>query len=207
METERRNTPTAWLLLAASVIIVVIFLLLSGCVEILGDPAGGPNPGPSDQDEIDDTTDADLKVQPEVRATGIDYTNDPLSIPYTDVHDRFSQVYSGEDLSVEFRDALVERMKEMVSDLGEDEEVFGYCIEELYDDMEARPNRVPTYAEKCTFKGEDSWAIAFNRCNGWEDGIGHFDLYYLSIGTIETIYVTGCYGCNSTAVLAEYHCR
>jgi len=207
METERSNPPMAWLFLTVSVIIVTIFLLLSGCLEIFPDPGNNPNPGPADKDDTDDPGKIDLRVEPEVKVTGIDYTDEPTSIPYQDVHDLFSEAYTGEDLSVELRDALVERMKEKVSDLGEDEEIFGYCIDELYDDMSARPNRIPTYAEKCTFKGEDSWAIAFNRCNGFEDGIGHFDLYYLSIETIETIYVTGCYGCNSTAVLAEYHCR
>ncbi|MGA1847982.1 MAG: hypothetical protein ACMUHB_01455 [Thermoplasmatota archaeon] len=207
METERSNPPMAWLFLAVNVMVVALFLLLSGCLEILPDPGQNPNPGPGDQDDTDDTGDIDLRIEPVVKVTGIDYSDDPMAISYMDVHDQFSEAYTGEDLSVALRDALVERMKVLVSSLGEDEEIFGYCMNEIYEDMTARPNRIPTYAEKCIFKGEDSWAIAFNRCNGWEDGIGHFDLYYLSIGSIETIYVTGCYGCNSTAVLAEYHCR
>ena len=99
-------------------------------------------------------------------------------------------------------------MEDKAEDLGENGTILSYCIEETYEDMDQRPNRIPTYAEKCLLNGEDVWAVAFNRCNGWEDGIGHFDLYFISISDIEHIYVTGCYGCNSTSpILAEYHCR
>ena len=206
LETEESSINIAWLFLAMNAVVVILFLLLSGCVDILdtGGTYPGPSPGPGTDPPVGNIT---LLEDPVVLVTGYDHTEDPMAVPYNEVHNLFAQVYTGSDLSVQLRDDIVEVMMQKVEELNESSTIFDHCIEEIYDDMDERPNMIPTYAEKCIFEGEDSWAIAFNRCNGFEDGIGHFDLYFISISTIESIYVTGCYGCDTTAILAEYHCR
>ena len=144
-----------------------------------------------------------LELDPVVKATGHDYTGDPGSVPYQDIHDEFSSKYRGSDLDAEFRDALSQRMSELAEDLGENGTLLGKCVNATYEDLTVRPNRIPTYAEKCIYNGENIWAIAFNRCNGWEDGIGHFDLYFVSVPAIEAGWV---HGCNSTAVVYYNGC-
>jgi hypothetical protein len=141
---------------------------------------------------------SELDLDPVVKVTNHDYTEDPRSVPYHDIHDKFSAKYTGSDLDIEFRDALSRRMSELADDLSFNGTLLRECVNATYDDMTVRPNRIPTYAEKCVYNGEDIWAIAFNRCNGWEDGIGHFDLYFISIATIEAGWV---HGCNATAVV------
>lgn len=144
------------------------------------------------------STQSELELDPVVKATNHNYTDDPRSVPYQDIHEKFSSEYRGSDLNTDFRDALSERMSELAEDLSENGTLLRECVNATYDDLDQRPNRIPTYAEKCTYKGEDIWAIAFNRCNGWEDGIGHFDLYFVSIPTIESGWV---HGCNGTAIV------
>ncbi|MGA1821400.1 MAG: hypothetical protein ACMUIG_02610 [Thermoplasmatota archaeon] len=141
-----------------------------------------------------------LELDPVVKVTNHNYTGDPRSVPYQDIHDKFSSKYTGSDVDSEFRDALSQRMSELSEDVGENGTLLRVCINATYSDLTVRPNRIPTYAEKCTYNGEDIWAIAFNRCNGWEDGIGHFDLYFVSIPVVESGWV---HGCNVTAIL---HC-
>ncbi|MCK5772843.1 MAG: hypothetical protein KAH57_03570 [Thermoplasmata archaeon] len=144
-----------------------------------------------------------LKLDPVVVATGHDYSGTPNSVPYQDIHDRFAENYTGADLSVEMRDELTDRMAELAEGLGEDGEILKLAIKETYSDLSARPYRIPTYAEKACYNGEDIWALAFNRCNGFEDGIGHFDLFFVSIPVIDAIYVGGC---NTTAILFVTGC-
>lgn len=190
----------AWLLMMVNVLLIFGLFLTVGCIDLIAPEQGG-TADPGDVPE-------GLLVDPEVNLSTIDYMNDPYGLPYNGVHDRFSEAYTGSDLSVSLRDRLIEVMEEKAFDLGENGTVLGLCIKASYDEMDERPDRIPTYAEKCLWNEEDVWAIAFNRCNGWEDGIGHYDLFFISIQDIEDIYVTGCYGCNSTSpVVAEYHCR
>ncbi len=144
-----------------------------------------------------------LKLDPVVVVTGHDYSGTPNSVPYQDIHDRFAGNYTGANLSVEMRDELTDRMAELAEGLGEDGEILKLAIKETYSDLSARPYRIPTYAEKAHYNGEDIWALAFNRCNGFEDGIGHFDLFFVSIPVIEAIYVGGC---NTTAILFVTGC-
>lgn len=200
MKGEENFPGWAWLFMVLNGLFIVGLLITSGCIDIT--KIQTPNGGNVEPDPVD------LKVMPEVNITTVDYQGDPYSLPYQGVHDRFAQAYRGSDLDVELRDELIDVMEDKAFDLNENGTILRYCIEETYEDMDQKPYRIPTYAEKCLWDGEDVWAVAFNRCNGWEDGIGHFDLYYLSIENIEDIYVTGCYGCNSTSpILASFHCR
>jgi hypothetical protein len=200
MNGEENFPGWAWLFMVLNGLFLAGLLLTAGCIDIadISKPTGGSiDPEPSD-----------LKAMPEVNVTTVDYYGDPYSLPHQGVHNRFSAVYSGSDLDIALRNKLIDVMEDKAFNLNENGTILRYCIEETYEDMDQRPNRIPTYAEKCLWNDEDVWAVAFNRCNGWEDGIGHFDLYYISIQDIEHIYVTGCYGCNSTSpILAEYHCR
>ncbi|MBN1390436.1 MAG: hypothetical protein JXA22_07330 [Candidatus Thermoplasmatota archaeon] len=200
MKNEESLNLWPWLLVFINAVLILGVVAATGCIDLI--PVGqGGNIGPSGPPE-------GLRVSPEVNVTSTDYSGNPYSVPYQGVHDRFSSAYNGSDLSVALRDRLIEVMEEKADDLGENGTVLGYCIEETYDDMDAKPYRIPTYAEKCLWMGEDVWAVAFNRCNGWEGGIGHFDLFFVSIEDIENLYVTGCFGCNSTSpIVAEYHCR
>ncbi|MBN1539059.1 MAG: hypothetical protein JW939_02860 [Candidatus Thermoplasmatota archaeon] len=200
MKEENSSPIWPWLLVLVNAVLVIGVVAVTGCIDLIPVDQGGTiNP---------DGTPEDLRVSPEVNVTSTDYSGSPYSVPYHGVHDRFSAAYTGSDMSAALRDRLMEVMEEKADDLGENGTILGYCIEETYDDMDERPNRIPTYAEKCLWKGEDVWAVAFNRCNGWEDGIGHFDLFFVSIESVENLYITGCYGCNSTsAIVAEYHCR
>ena len=136
-----------------------------------------------------------LKCEPVVVVTGEDYTSDPLSVSYQEVHEEFAENYSGADLSIELRDEIIERMKEKAEELGEDPEILYQCIKVTYPDWTERPMRIPSYAEKCIYENESIWAIAFNRANSFEESsLGHFDLFFVASATYDTLYHTGCYG-------------
>ncbi|MGD9379552.1 MAG: hypothetical protein PVI51_03190 [candidate division WOR-3 bacterium] len=133
--------------------------------------------------------------EPVVIVTNTDYTYYPLSVPYSSTHDIFANAYSGADLSVELRGEIIESMWHRAEDLNEDPQILFHCIQSTYPDWHARPNRVPCYAEKCRYEGEYIWAIAFNRANSFEEpSLSHFDLYFVSYATYETLYYTGCFG-------------
>lgn len=151
-------------------VLMVLIIILSGC------------------------TSSVLKCEPVVVVTDIGYTSDPLSVPYQEVHDEFAENYSGEDLSIELRDEIIESMREKAEELEEDAEILYQCIRATYPDWNERPNRIPCYAEKCIYENESIWAIAFNRANSFdESSLDHFDLFFVSNLTYEIRYHTGCY--------------
>jgi hypothetical protein len=145
----------------------------------------------------------ELKCEPEVRVTGYNYTSDPNSVPYQNVHRNFSGNYTGSDLSLELRNLTINSMLDQAGNLGENTTILYESIKVTYNDWNARPYRIPTYAEKAMYNNEWIWAIAFNRANGFEDGIGHFDLFFVSISTIQTQLSIGC---NSTAIIYQIGC-
>jgi len=134
-----------------------------------------------------------LKCDPVVFVTDKNYTSDPSSVPYNEIHDKFAENYSGEDLSGELRDEIIESMREKATELGEDAEILFQCVKTTYSDWEERPKRIPCYAEKCIYENESIWAIAFNRANRFEGSLNHFDLFFVSNSTYEIVYHTGCY--------------
>ena len=69
-----------------------------------------------------------LKCDPVVVVTDKDYTSNPSSVPYNEIHDEFAENYSGEDLSSELRDEIIESMREKATELGEDAEILYQCI-------------------------------------------------------------------------------
>ena len=139
-------------------------------------------------------TSVDLKCDPVVVVTDNDYTPDPSSVPYNEIHDEFAENYSGEDLSGELREEIIESMREKTTELGEDAEILYQCVKTTYSDWEERPKRIPCYAEKCIYENESIWAIAFNRANSFnESSLNHFDLVFVSNSTYEIVYHTGCY--------------
>jgi hypothetical protein len=149
------------------------------------------------------TSNEQLKCEPEVKVTGFNYTSNPSSVPYQSVHSNFSGNYTGSDLSVELRNLTIDSMLEKADELGENTTILYESIKVIFNDWEAKPNSIPTYAEKARYNNEWIWAIAFNRANGFEDGIGHIDLFFVSISTIEAQYITGC---NSTAIIFTFGC-
>jgi len=197
---EERSPKRKMMLIAMSTAILTVIVLSAGCIELFYPDQGGstdPGTGPNG-----------LLADPEVKVSSTDYSENPYSVPYQDTHNKFSAVYNGSDLNIALRDEIMDVMKDKADDLSENGSLLVLCIEATYNDLDERPRRIPTYAEKCLWDNENVWAIAFNRCNGWEDGIGHFDLYFVSIQDVEDIYVIGCDGCNSTSpIVAEYHCR
>ncbi|MGA1793975.1 MAG: hypothetical protein ACMUHM_08495 [Thermoplasmatota archaeon] len=201
---EESSPKRKMLLIAYSAAILTVIVLSTGCIELFYPDQGGS----TDPDPDLEPGPNGLLADPEVTVSSMDYSGDPYSVPYQDTHNKFSAVYNGSDLDIELRDEIMDVMKGKADDLSENGSLLVLCIESTYNDLDERPGRIPTYAEKCLWGDEDVWAIAFNRCNGWEDGIGHFDLYFVSIQDAEDIYVTGCYGCDSMSpVVAEYHCR
>ncbi|UCG91732.1 MAG: hypothetical protein JSV97_11765 [candidate division WOR-3 bacterium] len=144
---------------------------------------------------VSSCTSSAVKCEPVVVVTGEDYTSDPLAVPYQDTHEEFAENYSGEDLSIELRDEIIERMREKAGEIGEDPEVLYQCIKATYSDWDERPMRIPSYAEKCVYQDESIWAIAFNRANSFEESsLEHFDLFFVASATYDTLYHTGCYG-------------
>ena len=132
--------------------------------------------------------------EPVVVVTDIDYTSAPLAVPYTDVHQVFAENYSGADLSVDLRDDIITEMQEKAVEIGENPDVLFECIKATYPDWNERPNRIPCYAEKCVYESEQVWAIAFNRANSFEEtSLSHFDLFFVSYATYDTLYHTGCF--------------
>lgn len=208
MEYEENGTWKFWLFAAMNGLVVLLLLLTAGCLDLVDveneQGTSDPEVDPDDDDQTGQEEEP-LRADPVVKVTEHDYTGDPYSLPYGEVHDLFASVYNGSDLSKELRDDLIDSMEELAVDLEENGTILGYCIEETYEDMTTRPHRIPTYAEKCTYSEEDVWAIAFNRCNGFQDAIGHFDVFFVSIDTITTMHQSGC---NSTfdPILGHFGC-
>ena len=133
--------------------------------------------------------------EPVVIYSNTDYTYDPASVPFTATHDIFAETYAGEDLSVELRSDLIEQMQRKAEDIGADPQILYQCIAATYPDWNTRPNRIPCYAEKCRYDGQTIWAIAFNRANSFDEpSLSHFDLYFVSHATYDTLYHNGCFG-------------
>jgi hypothetical protein len=133
--------------------------------------------------------------EPVVIVTNTDYTYDPLSVPYSATHEIFASIYSGADLSAELRDEIIASMCRKAENIGEDPQILYHCIASTYPDWNTRPDRIPCYAEKCRYQGQSIWAIAFNRANSFDEtSLSHFDLYFVSYATYDTLYHTGCFG-------------
>ena len=62
--------------------------------------------------------------EPVVVVTDIDYTSDPMSVPYTDIHQVFAENYSGADLSAELRAEMITMMQEKAIEVGEDQTYY-----------------------------------------------------------------------------------
>jgi hypothetical protein len=134
------------------------------------------------------------ECDPIVIVTNTDYTSDPTTVPYNEIHDVFAQYYSGADLSIALRDEIIERMEEKADLIGEDPTTLYQCIRATYADWNERPSRIPCYAEKCMYENQVIWAIAFNRANSFDEtSLEHFDLYFVSCTTNDTLYHTGCF--------------
>lgn len=137
---------------------------------------------------------SNLECEPVVVATDTDYTLDPLSVPFQDIHEIFAETYSGEDLSVDLRTELIDRMCQLAEDISEDPQTLRECIVATYPEWNERPDRIPCYAEKCIYLGQAIWAIAFNRANSFDETtLSHFDLYFVSFSSHEVLYNTGCF--------------
>jgi len=176
-------------------VIVILFISLAGCLDIIDEKSDAG-------DDEDRTT---LRCEPVVVVTGKNYTSDPNSVPYNQIHEKFRDRYNGSDLSISLRSAVIESMKEKAENLSEDPELLEACVMETYTDPEERPRRIPCYAEKATYKNESIWAIAFNRANGFSEGsLGHHDLFFVSIATMETKMHDGC---NGTAIVHRWGCE
>jgi hypothetical protein len=172
------------------IIILLTVALLSGCVS---------------NNEKNLIKDIELKCEPVVVVTGLNYSLDPKSVPYGESHSNFSQNYTGIDLSIELRDAIIQNMTEKAKDLGENSTILFEAIKVIYNNSwDKRPAKIPCYAEKAVYKNESVWIIAFNRANSFEGGIGHFDIYFVSVPIIEAQYISGS---NSTAIVHHFGCR
>ena len=181
----------------ALTIILAILVLTVGCIYSTDREESGPD---VDLEPINMTS---LKCEPIVKVTGYNYTGDPASVPYQDIHNKFAENYTGSNLSLELRNLTISSMLTQADELGENTNILYESIKVTYNDWETRPYRIPTYAEKAMYNNEQIWAIAFNRANGFEDGLGHFDLFFVSISTIEAQYVSGC---KATAVVYQFGC-
>jgi hypothetical protein len=134
------------------------------------------------------------ECDPTVVVTNTDYTADPMTVPYASIHAVFADTYSGADLSIALRGEIIERMEEKAELLGEDPAILRQCIRATYADWDVRPDRIPCYAEKCRYQNQTTWAIAFNRANSFDESrLEHFDLYFVSYSTYDTLYHTGCF--------------
>ena len=144
-----------------------------------------------------------LKCEPTVVVTGINYSSNPNDVPYNKAHTRFKENYTADDLSIELRNTIVQNMAVQAELLRENSSILYEAIKVTYDDWEERPFMIPCYAEKALYLDEPVWIIAFNRCNGFIGDIGHFDIFYVSIQTLETQWYTGC---NSSSVVYWFGC-
>lgn len=132
--------------------------------------------------------------EPVVIVTNTDYTSNPETVPFTEIHEVFAENYSGADLSIALRDELIARMQEKAADINEDPDVLYQCIRATYQEWNERPYRIPCYAEKCIYQNQAAWAIAFNRVNSFDETAAeHFDLYFVSYASYDTLYHTGCF--------------
>lgn len=172
--------------------IIPILILLSGC--ITNDETNKQPP------EVT----YELICEPVVKVTGYNYTANPDSVPYQDIHSKFADNYTGSNLSQEFRNDIIDSMQKKAEELGENSTILNEAIKVTYADWDYRPYRIPCYAEKAMYKNDTIWALAFNRANSFENGIEHIDLYFVSISTLQTQYVQGC---NSTAIIYYLGCE
>jgi hypothetical protein len=173
-------------------VVLILSILLCGCVS---------NTGKENNLE----TDIELNCEPLVVITGYNYTSNPESVPYEEIHSFFAQNYTGSDLSIELRDVIIQNITDKAFGLGENSTILFEVIKVIYNDTwDKRPTRIPCYAEKAFYENESVWIIAFNRANSFIEGIHHFDIYFVSIPIIKAQYITGC---NSSAIVYQYGCR
>jgi hypothetical protein len=137
---------------------------------------------------------SELLCDPVVVVSNTDYVGNEYDLPYEDIHAEFAENYAGKDLCVDLRNDLLAVMERKADSLGEDPDIFHECIKATYEDWDARPNRIPCYAEKCLYNSQSVWAIAFNRANNFEEEtLGHFDLFYMSCSNYDVLYYGGCF--------------
>jgi len=173
-------------------IVLLLTVLICGCVSNI-------------DKENNLGTDIELYCEPVVVITGYNYSMDPKSVPYGEIHSFFAQNYTGSDLSIELRDVIIQNITDKAFELGENSTILFEVIKVIYNyTWDKRPTRIPCYAEKAFYDNESVWVIAFNRANSYVGGIGHFDLYFVSIPIIEAQYISGC---NSSAIVYHYGCR
>lgn len=123
-----------------------------------------------------------------------DYTTDPYSLPYQEIHREFADMYSGEDLCIDLRDRIVQDMREIADSLGESSDILYQCIKACYQDWNTRPMKIPCYSEKCFYENQSIWAIAFNRVNSFdEETLEHFDVFFVSCMTFNILFYDGCF--------------
>lgn len=134
------------------------------------------------------------ECEPVVIVTNTDYTSNPETVPFTEIHEVFAENYAGADLSIALRDELITQMQGKAEEINEDPAVLYQCIRATYSVWDERPNRIPCYAEKCMYEGQSTWAVAFNRANSFDEtSLEHFDLYFVSCTSYDTLYHTGCF--------------
>ena len=172
-------------------IILLITSLICGCINS------------NQEDSL--VTDIELFCEPVVVVTGFNYSSEPISVPFSEIHSIFVHNYTGSDLSIELRDVIIQNMTEKADILGENSSILFEAIKVIYNESwDERPTRIPCYAEKAVYENESVWVIAFNRANSVEGEINHFDLYFVSIPILEAQYISGC---NSTAIVYHFGCR
>ena len=173
-------------------IVIILTVQICGCVDNIDNEN---NPG----------TDIDLYCEPVVVITDYNYSMDPNSVPYDEIHSYFSQNYTGSDLSIDLRDKIIQNITDKAFELGENSTILFNAIKRIYNNSwDKRPTRIPCYAEKAYFENESVWVIAFNRANSFVGGIGHFDLYFVSIPILEAQFVPGS---NTSPIVYHYGCR
>jgi len=139
------------------------------------------------------------EADPEVVVSEEDYAENPTSLPFQEAHGEIADAYSGNDLSIELRDELIEKMKTQAEELGEDPEVLFEAIKTIYNESwERKPGMIPSYAEKCYYDVEAVWAIVFNRANVPDGDLGHYNGYFVSIERLET---------DEDPILYDFKCR
>ena len=171
--------------------LIIMGVILTGCID-------------DNNQEKSQNTETYMKCEPIVSITGTNYTSFENPVPYEEIHRKIAENYSGNNLSIELRDLYVQHILNKADDFEENSTILFEAIKLAYYDWDERPNKIPCYVEKAVYKNESVWVIAFNRANGFDEGsLGHYELYFVSISTIETQYQTGC---NSTAFLYWEEC-
>jgi hypothetical protein len=170
--------------------LIISGVVLTGCIE-------------DDKQNNNQIANVYLKCEPIVVISGTNYSSAQNYVPYEEIHKKIAENYSGKNLSLELRNLFIQNILNKTNELGENSTILFEAIKITYYNWSERPNKVPCYAEKAFYNNESVWVLAFNRANGFDDGLGHYELYFISIPTITIQYQTGC---NSTAIVYWEEC-